>query len=279
MEELLERAVNDPSLNYTDLGYLLRFYVCGPWKREACADKDFSALIANGYIQADETHFFIPGTHFSDRELLLKWTAFYTAFKGVKGGVNADFEFLKKQFPKGAWKVIVMDLETQFHRQVDEKDAVRRAIEFQESKGNRRHGMFVAPWKNLRTYLHKKNRGWEESFPIPDEYRIGERVTVDLSLFSDIYRRYYLWATQQVINHGHAVSLSDNLILSQDEFNGILNGSLKAFTSYQLHVTDRGMLVLIGDWQKEYLSSVTLRQGYARLVDYCAEAFRRSKTQ
>ena len=279
MEELLERAVKQRVFNFETIGVLAVIAVDGPIDKrilDPIVPQSVETLIHNGFVQENDTHYFVPGADYDDKKLRRHWEAFYAAYKGTRRGVNVEFEHFKKKYPKGKWREIVLILEENLHRQMDEKDAVKKAIEYQESINNRRHGMYVAPWKNMQTYINQK--AWEETFPLPEQYRAKTQRDVSGETSNDAYGRYRKWASEQVISHGFGESLIGNMILSEDEFLGVVGGTLRAFKSYEQTVTIRELGVLIMEWQKEYLSSVTLRQ-VTSFVEYCSSQFIAKKNQ
>lgn len=278
MNDLLERAISNygVKLDLVDLGLIMLLYVSGPQKFDIWKSSEIERLeylCDTGFLEKDETSYFLYGTGYDEKVLRQQWEAFYKAYKGTRRGVNVEFEHLKKKHRK-TWRQIVGLLETAIYRQIEEKEAVKTAIAHQESVGNKKHGLYVAPWKNMQTYIN--NKAWEEEFPLPEEFR-ASHLPAQIAPVSAPYQRYYDWASMQVKLFGMSQVLLNTLIFSEKEFMDILTGNAPAFKNFTEYTTVRNLGLMMKEWQESYLRSSLIRQSFASLFDYATDQFRKFK--
>ena len=89
----------------------------------------------------------------SDIELKILFKAFVKIYPGVKRGVDTELADFKKKHK--AWRKLSVQLKPNLLRQMGEREAKIVHISSLERAGNRNHGLMVAPWKNLKTYLNQ----------------------------------------------------------------------------------------------------------------------------
>lgn len=85
---------------------------------------------------------------------------FRKMYPGSKRGRDVEFADFKRKHK--TWRQIVPVLIENLLRQVDEKEAAKNKAAALERSGVKNHGLYTAPWKNLKTYLNQAC--WDEVY-------------------------------------------------------------------------------------------------------------------
>lgn len=126
--------------------------LCVGFDQEALSD----LVLYEQLERSEEDVISVPG-QLSDVDLVAMFKAFCKAYPGTKRGTDkgalTELSDMRKKHKN--WRKVVPELMPNLERQIYEREIKQMAIESYERAGNRTHGLYMAPWKNLRTYLHQ----------------------------------------------------------------------------------------------------------------------------
>lgn len=107
-------------------------------------------LVMSGDLNRSEDDIISIGNQ-TESELLAMFNEFRVKYPGSKRGIEPEFDWLKKKQKK--WRRVVPTLLAELNRQMSEREEKLAYMQQLERSGTRNHGLYVAPWKNLKTYI------------------------------------------------------------------------------------------------------------------------------
>lgn len=276
MEELLIKCANDPDVPLIAKGLFLEMaYASDPGLATSQNQDMMNLLLDMGYLDHDGSRYFVVGNQYGDDDLAMAWKAFYHEYPGRKLGVNKELALFKAKYSKGKWRRIVVTLFDHVQRQINEREVYQHAMDRQIAKGNRNHNMFLPGWKNMKTYINQE--AWNEEFPTPAQFLNEPEAQEPVQMQAGSpYERYFNWAKAEAETYNLSNVIRD-LVLTESDFNDILNAVHPDFSGYRQYMTVRAMGEVMKIAQQEYFKTVSLRHLYPKFINYLKWEYVRAK--
>lgn len=225
---------------------------------------DLYEVIRLGLICRSEEDILYPVGQ-DEQELKKMFDVFRRAFPGSKRGVDPEFADLKKKHKK-EWRKVIPQLLSNLERQEREREMLAADIEMKDRAGVRNHGLFVAPWQNLSTYLNGSN--WTRVY-----YAISKetRETVD-AIFPQAESNYGIYRRAWMDRWG-SIGLNEEIYLLQlDEFNQ-WSDSTGVFDGRRTKMSVESAKKFFWDNHSNYYNSTQLQRNYRTIFSYMLEQF------